>query len=501
MRSHRRRSFLLLAVAAALLGAGGVAPLARAQDAGPAVTGDTLFGSYDLAARGLGVQARYEIAGLLPGGSPILDLTVPETQAKFGSGPTGYGLASIAYPGGLIVNLGSLISQAGADGSQIPDYPIKAEAFFPSGPVDSEQTQAGATESVHSNQLGVSAAGAFPGIDANPVVKVESVSSASRSVIEGGKAVARTRVVLGGVSILGGVITIDSLVTDLAAVHDGTTGMASGGTTATGVKFLGLAASLTKDGLVLAPAPAASGPAAPLGTLLNPLLDPLKPLTAPVQALVTQVLGQAVPSLNGVLSGAGIDLQLLGGGKVTSDSGAAGYASSGLSLSLTYKGKEQAALASLIESIPQELRPSVGPLPNPIAFLTENHIVGLTFGSGTVSALASAPFATDDLTPSTDLPVGDTLPSFEVPGGTSTDFTTPLPNLPASPSKSGSSSLGETARAVASGALPAGLLILLLLASPLLGLASTRLADNVLAPVSTSCPSGLDEPPSPPREP
>ena len=32
-------------------------------------------------------QARYEIEGLLPGGSPVLDLTLPETLARFGSGP------------------------------------------------------------------------------------------------------------------------------------------------------------------------------------------------------------------------------------------------------------------------------------------------------------------------------------------------------------------------------------------------------------------------------
>jgi hypothetical protein len=34
-----------------------------------------------------------------------------------------------------------------------------------------------------------------------------------------------------------------------------------------------------------------------------------------------------------------------------------------------------------------------------------------------------------------------------------------------------------------------------------MGIATTRLADNVLAPVSTSCPSGLDKPPAPPRDP
>ena len=47
--------------------------------------------------------------------------------------------------------------------------------------------------------------------------------------------------------------------------------------------------------------------------------------------------------------------------------------------------------------------------------------------------------------------------------------------------------------------MPAILVALALLASPLFGLGSSRLADNVLAPVSTSCPIGLDKPPAPPR--
>jgi hypothetical protein len=507
MRSRRpssrpRRAFLLLALSAALVGVGGgIGAGVDAQEAGT-VTGDTLFGSYQLDARGLGVQTRYEIEGLLPGGSPILDLTIPETVARFSSGPTGYGLASLAYPGGLIVNLGSLIAQAGSAeaGAAIPDYPIKAEAFFPSGPVTSQQNQAGATEDVHTTELGVSAAGTFPGLEADPVIKVASITSTSRSGIEEGKAVARTRVVLGGVNLLGGVITIDSLVTDLVAVHDGTTGMANGGTTATGVHFLGLAASLTKDGLALTPAPAATGPAAPLGSVLGPILDPLKGLTAPVQALVKQVLGQAVPSLSSVLAGAGIKLELLGGGKVESDSGASGYASSGLSLSFSYKGKEQTALATLINSIPPELRPSVGPLPNPIAFLTENHIGAVTLGTGTVSALASAPFDVDDLAP-TDTTSDVTFPDFTNPDIGSPGFETPLPTLPGKqPTTAEPTDLTDATTAALSSALPAVALFLLLLASPFLGLASTTLADNVLAPTSTSCPSGLDKPPSPPRQ-
>jgi hypothetical protein len=307
-------------------------------------------------------------------------------------------------------------------------------------------------------------------------------------------------VVLGGVSILGGVITIDSLVTDLVAAHDGTTGTANGGTTATGVKFLGLAASLTKDGLVLAEAPPVQGPAGALGTILNPLVSGLQQLTAPVQSLVQQVLQQAVPSLNGVLSAAGLDLELLDGGPVTTDSGASAYRSSGLALNISYKGSEQAALGQLIDSIPPELRPALGPLPNPISFLVNNHIAALTLGTGTVSALASAPFDSEAGSDGgVDLGSGSDLGSFGDGGSFDPGFSTPI--IEPQRGSNGPRGLGATLEAVASRAVPGTGIALLILGAACLTLLTRRFADDVLAASSTSCPSGLDQPPAPPRDP
>ncbi|MDQ2649492.1 MAG: hypothetical protein M3Z03_08050 [Actinomycetota bacterium] len=492
-RGRVRRPLVLLVVVAAALG--GVAGIpARAQEATP--TGDTLFGSYQLEARGTGVQAKYLIEGLLPGGAPVLDLTLPETLARFGSGPAGYGLASLAYPGGVVANLSSLIAQAGAPpGTEnfIPEYPIKAEAFFPSGPTEVFSNQAGGEQRVLTGDLGVESAAVFPAIDATPIVKVGSVRSGSRTTIEDGKAVSRARVELANVDLLGGLITIDALVTDLIAAHDGTAGAADGGTTATGVKFLGLAAELTQDGLTLVQAPPPVGPAAPLGGLLDPLLEPLQQLTAPVAQLLQSVLQEAVPSLNGVLEAAGITIRLLGEADLPTEVGAAGRTSSGLTIDFRYAGEEQAALADLIQSIPAELRPSLAVLPNPLDFLTNNHVAGLTLGNATVTALASSPFDVDDLGGGTDLGGG----SFEgglPPLGDSIDFGTPTPDLP-----SASPDLGGTESTAISTAATAGLLLLVLLLSPLFGVASTRLADNVLLATATSCPSGLDQPPAPPR--
>ena len=492
---RRRRRLAVLVGAASLLGLGGGLP-AGGQEA--QIPGEQLFGAYELEARGSGVQGRYELVGVLPGGAPVLDLTLPETLARFGSGPTGYGLASLAYPGPLIGGFGSLVSQAGGPGEQFPPYPIVAEAFFPSGPVEADTSQGPAVQKVVTGPLGVQANGTYPAVDAPPVVTVGSLTSASRAAIEGEVAISRTRVALSGITILGGVITIESLVTDLVAVHDGFTGSTNGGTVAGGVKFLGLDASLTEDGLVLDKAPAVEGPGAPLGGVLGDLAGPLDDLTAPVQDLLTEVLEQAVPQVDDVLAQAGIDLKILDPVAAQSESGAASRISSGLSLTFTYKGSEQDALTDLVNSIPPELKPGVGPIPNPVEFLIQNHITGLAFAPASVRALATPPFPELDvpLTPVDPLPfdpggaveLGD--PGFSTPPA-------PLPDPPGSPT----SPLGPTESASDDlvDAVPGVLVALALLASPLFGLGSSRLADNVLAPVSTSCPTGLDKPQAPPR--
>lgn len=496
--SRRRRRLALLVGSASLLGLGGTLP-AHAQDAPAGQSGEELFGAYQLEARGLGVQGTYEIEGLLPGGSAVLDLTLPETVANFSSGPSGYGLASLAYPGGIIANFGSLMAQSGAPG-EFPDYPIKAEAFYPAGPTDADASQPGGTiQKVVSTDRGVDAIASFPAIDAPPVVSVGSLSSASRGAIEGDLAISRTRVVLGNVRILGGLITIDSLVTDLVAAHDGVTGSTAGGTTATGVRFLGLDATLTGDGLILKEAPPVEGPAAPLGGVLAPAAGPLSGLTGPVQDQLSAVLGQAVPQVDDVLARAGIRVDILDPHDEQVDSGAATRITSGLSVTMSYKGREQQALVDLINSIPPELKPNIGPIPNPVTFLAENHITGVALAPASVSSLATPPFPELDFSvpdfSSGVLPFDPGSSSFGTPG-----FSTPAAPLPAPSADSSTHPDTQPVSAALGGALPAMLVALALLASPFFGMGSARMADAVLAPVSsTSCPIGLDKPPAPPR--
>ncbi|MGK2949941.1 MAG: hypothetical protein ACSLFP_15320, partial [Acidimicrobiales bacterium] len=391
---RRRRALLGLVMATSLLGLGTVAPGARAQEA--PVDPESVFGTYELEARGLGLQATYLIEGLLPGGSPILDLGLPESLARFSNG-FGYGLASLAFPGGLLVNLPSLLEQTGQDPSGIPEYPIKAEAFFPSGPTEvDESAEGGIVQRVVTGPLGVEAAGSFPGFDGAPAVQIESMRSVSRSAIEDGQAVSRTRVELAGVNVLGGVLVIDSVVTDLVAVHNGEVGTTAGGTEVSGVRFLGLAATLTEEGLVLDEAPPVEGPGAPLGDLLDPVVGPLRDATDPIVDALADILAQAVPQVDDLLAQAGIELRLVEPEDSEVTSGAVVRQSSGLSLTFTYAGREQDAFIDLLDSVPPELKPDLGPIPFPLLFLTENHIGGLNLAPGSVSSLATPPFPAFD---------------------------------------------------------------------------------------------------------
>lgn len=492
---ERRRRLSLLVGATALLGMG-LGPRAQGQESPAARLGEELFGSYTLESHGQGVQTRYEVEGLLPGGTPVLDLGMPEALSRFVSGPTGYGVASLAYPGGIIVNLPSLIEQSGG-GSDGPPYPIKAEAFFPSGPTEADASQpGGTTQRVVTGELGVDSLGTFAGIDAPPAVKVGSVTAHTRTAIEGTSAVSRARVVASDVAVLGGLLTFGSVTTDLVAVHDGTTGSTSGGTTASDVRFLGLDAALTGEGLVLTEAPPVEGPGAPLGGVLTPIVPPATGALSPVQAALNQALGQAEPNLDDVLAMAGVRVSVAEPSASTSESAAATRSAAGVLFELTYEGREQAALADLIDAIPAELKPNIGPIPNPVGFLAENHITTLALAPASVSTLATPPF------PSMDVPLSDpfasTPGSFE-PGITtpgSPGFATPLPALPsAAASDGGSGGIGgiEEIASHFDGALSAALVLMAILLSPLFGVGSTKLADNVLAPVSTSCPTGHDK--------
>ncbi|MGH9084041.1 MAG: hypothetical protein ACRDYW_01180, partial [Acidimicrobiales bacterium] len=227
---------------------------------------------------------------------------------------------------------------------------------------------------------------------------------------------------------------------------------------------------------------------------LGPAVDPVTSALSPFQQQLATVLAQATPQLDDLLAQAGISIDIVDPREEQVESGAATRSTTGLQVSMSYKGKEQEALVDLINAIPPDLKPNLGPIPSPVLFLAENHLTAVALAPASVSSLATPPF---DQLAFEVLDIPTDLASFDPPSaGTlgAPGFSTAPAPLPVSSNPAAAGLGTEPISSTAAGAVPAILVALALLVSPLFGAGSARLADNVLAPVSTSCPHGLDKP-------
>jgi hypothetical protein len=494
-----RRGLAGLLLAGSLLGAAAAAPPVRAQEAG-GVTGDEIFGGYTLTSRASGMQVTYDIPGALPI-SPIVQLSVPEALATLSSGPSGYGLASLAFPGPLVADLGTVIALAEENAPEVPGYPIRQEAFYPSGPTEAEEgTEDGTVMRAATEATASEALTRYTGMQAPPVVTAGSVVSASRSSIEDGRAVTRARTEITDVSILGGVVQIDSIVTDLVAANNGDEAASDGATVVSGVRFLGLAATLDERGLVLVEAPPAQEEGPVPGDALPGLGDlggALQPVTDPLNEALREVLDQAVPSVNELLEAAGVTIEVLDPVEST-DTGMISRSAAGVVVDVRYVGQDQGPLVDLVNTLPPDMRQALGPIPNPVNFLVETHVTTLSMGTASVTSTASPLFEVD--IPPFQAPTDLDVPAVGVPGsfGGGSGFSTPVPGVPGAGGDGGTTTLPTSpTSALLSGAVPAFLILALVMGAPLFAGGTSRLADNVLAPTDRSCPFGLDRVPDP----
>ena len=549
-RSPRRirRSLAGLLAAVALVGiAGAGAPGVSAGGGG--TIGDELFGTYSASARANGVQITYDAENVFPV-SPILQATVPEALATLSSGPSGYSLASLAYPGPLIADIGTVIALASEDAPPVPPYPVRQESFHPTGPAKAvEGGQGGPEMRAETSPSSSEAVAHYADAGDDQAVTFGNVVSHSTTEVLGDELVSRARTEVSDVVVLGGVLTIDSVVTDIVAVHDGKGGATAGRTIAQGVQVLGLDARLTGDGLELTEAPPAE-PTEEEPPLPIPSDDsPLGQVVGPVQDGVEQVNGgaaeaeqQAMPPIEKALAQAGIEVQLLQPEQTIAE-GMASRAAGGLKITFRYKGREQKEMNDLVTGLPPELRQSLGPAPNPVNMLIENHIVSVAMAPAFVNASAAPLFEVNipefvpptfpDPAPPVVPDTPDTGSSTVTPGDTTTidpssGFETALPTPGSSagstgtgPSFAGPSATPSTpgagtpratppqavadavpmqtqpVRAILTGAVPAFLALVLALAAPLFAAGAGKLADTALAPAATSCPHGRDVPDAP----
>jgi hypothetical protein len=437
----------------------------------------------------------YNSPGLIPGTpAPLFAASLPASITNMDSGPSGFALASLVYPGPLVADLPTVLALGGVpNANQIPAYPVRSQAFYPAGPTTASQDLGSGREIAATDASSASAQAVYGAAQLPPALNVGSVTSASESHLEASAVVSRTRVELTGVDIALGVIHMDSIVTDLVATSDGSVSSSSGTTVVTGMKVLGQPATIDGTGVHLSQ-PAPDQGTSPLPTLpLGGVTDPLQQALDPLNQLLLDTLGSANADVNQLLEQGGITVRLIEPNEVVNGPEASRLAS-GVLVTITYNGSTEPVLSDILNLIPVESLPSqgVGPIPfsspqSLVLAMKATHVETIGLAAGDVHVVAAPPFA---------------LPTIPGAGGLGStggagSFTTPAPALGGSGggASGGDGSLGSATPLGFVGGSPlaaAVSIMLLLLTGSAFWFGSGRLADNVLSVASSSCPEGLD---------
>lgn len=490
----------LLGLGVASLGLG-ASPGARAQEADDP---SAAFGGYTASGRGNGVQFTYDVPNVFPLPSPLFQASMPESNTTLESGPTATALGSVAYPGNIVANLPAVIAQGSPEGAAfVPPYPILARSDYPAGPPEASQDIGTARSSTRAAAEGAEAVTTMGGGELPPFVTMGNITTSARTGFVDGLIESRGRVEITDVSLFYGLFHVDSIVTDLVATTNGTEAASAGGTTLSGLTFLGLPATLGPDGIVVGEAPsgpADAGPATPIvegAGDLGPVGDGLNQAFAPLNEALRNVLGTTNASAQQLLDATGISIRTLEPFESV-DGPSAERTANGVVITMTYDGSSDNPLAQLIAAIPSDQLPGEGIPGFPVNtspqalvnLMKETHITGVALAYGNVSV---------DATPAFEFqPAGGLSPSGAgsalAGGAVSPGFSTPAPAL-APAGTAGTAALpGSTPAGALGGAAGAAVVILAVLSAPFWAVGSRNLADNVLGIAGSSCPDGLDQP-------
>lgn len=491
----RRRRALAALVGVAFVAAIGANGSAQAQSSGTSDLGSQ-FGGFKIDAAGEGMTFTYNSPGLIPGTpAPLFAASLPESLTNMDSGPSGFALASLVYPGPLVADLPTVLALGGVpNADQIPAYPVRSQAFYPAGPTTASQDVGSGHENVATDANSAQAQVVYGAAQVPPAMNVGSITSTSDSHLEQGAVVSRTRVELTGVDIALGVVHMDSIVTDLVANSDGTVSASDGATVVTGMKVLGQPATIDGTGVHLSQ-PAAAGSSTSSSSPLSAVTGALQPALDPLNKLLLDTLGRANADVNTLLEQGGITVRLIEPNEVKAGSEVSRLAS-GVLVTITYNGSTEPVLSDILNLIPVESLPSqgVGPIPfsspqSIVLALKATHVETIGLAAGHVHVTAAPPFT---------LPTSPSTGGVSAPGLPGSTFNTPTPSLGSAGgggSGGGGSSLGSTIPLGFVGGSPlaaAVSLLLLLLSGSAFWFGSGRLADNVLTVASSSCPEGLD---------
>jgi hypothetical protein len=437
-----RRTGVVLLVGGLLCLAGAALPLvtATAEDAEPG----SGLGSFSLSANAPVLQVREEDpadqCSATPAGTAGCEGVVNESVSSLSNGPIGHALSSVAWPGTLAGNLGTLLVVL--SGGQVPDdatalnSPVRADAHIGGpNPVVTDYPPAPAPPAVHmkadAEATKVTAEATVGGAQSTPVGSIGTSTSRTATTLTGVSAAQATAHSEVHDVTIAGVLHLGSITSDATATTDGSVAKASGHTVVTGATVAGVPVSIDENGVT-------------------------------VQTQNLPFPQQATDAVNTALAGAGMTIALSqphgtpSGASVTYDAG---------SLVLFWQQQPGRALSAVLGGAQVSVTSSPG-------FSFGGTTGGTTGGGlgGTVGGTTGTPPLTGSVTPGT-LPGTGQPPSVVPPGPVvvpdNRALTGPLP-------KGVSPWLGGLAVAGA-GLVMAGL---------------RRLPDRVLVVNPTSCPNG-----------
>ncbi len=188
---------------------------------------------------------------------PTGEFDISHSEVTLKSGPAAYALGSIAWPGQVVAALpsflqGEIASQAGKSFAfpfDIPNYPVRAESFYPQGPTKAN-SQAGTVVMESSAQAESADANASLNSFSIPLLgSVGTQSSMASNGFDDQGAFSMVRGAANDISIANGILKIQSVVSTVTARSDGDRGTVAGTTTVVGATVAGHAVTIDASGV------------------------------------------------------------------------------------------------------------------------------------------------------------------------------------------------------------------------------------------------------------
>lgn len=183
-------------------------------------------------------------------------LTVPEATSSLTTGGVGTGFASLAWPGPVIGNGGTtllVLNDSVPPEATVLNSPVRAESHSGATESASNGTVPGTTMRSTATRTSASADSAMGSGTTLPVGGLDGFRASTTASLVGPASVKATATsVVQDLTLAGGVIAIGSVRSTASAVSDGVKGVATGGTTVSGMTVAGVPVTVDGQGLHVA---------------------------------------------------------------------------------------------------------------------------------------------------------------------------------------------------------------------------------------------------------